>query len=163
MTAGEMRGVSPWQNSPPSEPFDPPSPSGSGGAWVVLREMTEWGTGRAESSMKSTQQHWRQRGQRASISSADSRHRLIHQPPRGAVVSLNSPGTPGIPRLLPLCPSSLYCHSISPSHSGSPSLFTLFSKTKSFSSTSINSDQKKKKKLKGWEPRNELDGLCRII
>lgn len=35
--------------------------------------------------------------------------------PRWAVVSLNSPGTPAIPRLLPLCPSSLYCHSISPS------------------------------------------------
>lgn len=63
--------------------------------------------------------------------------------PRWAVVSLNSPGTPAIPRLLPLCPSSLYCHSISPSHSGSPSLFTLFSKNKSVSSTSINSDQKK--------------------
>lgn len=72
-------------------------------------------------------------------------------PPRWAVVSLNSPGTPAIPRLLPLCPSSLYCHSISPSHSGSPSLFTLFSKYKSVWSTSINSDQKKKKtKLKKW-------------
>lgn len=68
-----------------------------------------------------------QGGQRASISSTDSHRRLIHQTPRWAVLSLNSPGTPTIPRLLPLCPSSLYCLSISPTHSGSTStIFTLY-------------------------------------
>lgn len=76
--------------------------------------------------------------------------RLIHQTPCWAVLSLNSPGTPAIPRLLPASTASPF-HPHTPPLSPPPFQFIFYkgknnpgASTEIFSSTPIDFDKKKK-------------------
>lgn len=94
---------------------------------VMLQEMTAWGTGRAESSMKSKQQPSNNREAKElqypqPTLTADSSIR----PPAELSFHLTLQGLQRSPVSCHFVPP-LYCLSISPTHSGSPStIFTLY-------------------------------------
>lgn len=124
----------------PSGPFDPWVPRG---APVVLREATAGATGGAESSMETN------------ADNGEAKDLQYPQPTLTANSSIRPPRRPtelsshltlqGLQRsrLLPLCPSSLYCHFISPPLSLHPIYF--IQSYKRFSSTIETSGGKKNK------------------